>query len=268
MFRKDLGITMKHYKGYLIDLDGTMYRGTEVIKEAAEFVQRLISFNIPYLYVTNNSTKTPEQVADKLNQFQIPAKPEEVFTSAMASANYIKEQNSKANVYMIGETGLHTALNEKGLTIITEQSDSVDYVVVGLDQQISYEKLTLACLAIRNGASYIITNGDTALPTERGMLPGNGAIASVISVSTQQKPVVIGKPESIIVEQAIKILGVPKEETIMVGDNYHTDIMAGVNANIDTLLVHTGVTTQKDLLNYDILPTYTVNNLNEWPLTK
>lgn len=240
---------MKAYKGYLIDLDGTMYRGTEVIEEAAAFVKRLIAAKIPYLYVTNNSTKTPEQVAQKLREFDIPAKASEVFTSAMASANYIAEKSPEANVFMIGEEGLRQALEDKSLKLITD-SNNVDYVVAGLDQQITYEKLTVACLAVRNGASFIITNGDTALPSERGLLPGNGAITSVISVSTQQQPVVIGKPEAIIVSQAIKLLNLPKEDVLMVGDNYQTDILAGINANMDTLLVHTGVTTKEQLGEY------------------
>ncbi|KAB7666488.1 TIGR01457 family HAD-type hydrolase [Bacillus sp. B1-b2] len=256
---------MKNYKGYLIDLDGTMYRGTEVIQEAADFIKQLIKKDISYLYVTNNSTKTPEQVAEKLTEFGIPAKAEQVFTSAMASANYIAEQNQHADVLMIGEQGLLSALNQKKLSI-KQDSVEVDYVVVGLDQQITYEKLANACLAIRNGASYIITNGDTALPTERGLLPGNGALSSVITVSTKKEPLVVGKPESIIVEQAIKLLGLSKKDILMVGDNYHTDIMAGINAEIDTLLVHTGVTLKEDLLAYSIQPTYTVDSLVEWKL--
>lgn len=256
---------MKTYKGYLIDLDGTMYKGTEVIKEAADFVKKLIALHIPYLYVTNNSTKTPEQVAQKLREFQIPAKKEEVFTSAMAAANYIDEQSSHAAVYMIGELGLKTALQEKDITI-TQNYEDANYVVAGMDQQINYEKLSSACLAIRNGATYIITNGDTALPTERGLLPGNGALSSVMTVSTQTEPLVIGKPESIIVDQAIKLLGLKKEEVMMVGDNYHTDILAGIRANIDTLLVHSGVTTREQLNTYEQKPTYTVDSLAEWEL--
>ncbi|MEK5381837.1 TIGR01457 family HAD-type hydrolase [Niallia sp. FSL W8-0635] len=258
---------MKAYKGYLIDLDGTMYRGTEVIEEAAAFVKRLIAAKIPYLYVTNNSTKTPEQVAQKLREFDIPAKASEVFTSAMASANYIAEKSPEANVFMIGEEGLRQALEDKSLKLITD-SNNVDYVVAGLDQQITYEKLTVACLAVRNGASFIITNGDTALPSERGLLPGNGAITSVISVSTQQQPVVIGKPEAIIVSQAIKLLNLPKEDVLMVGDNYQTDILAGINANMDTLLVHTGVTTKEQLGEYSTQPTYTMDSLSDWVIKK
>ncbi|MFT8322570.1 MAG: TIGR01457 family HAD-type hydrolase [Bacillus sp. (in: firmicutes)] len=258
---------MKKYKGYLIDLDGTMYRGTEVIQEAAEFVKRLTAENIPYLYVTNNSTKTPEQVAQKLREFHIPAKKEDVFTSAMAAANYISTEKAKANVFMIGEQGLEDALSGQNL-LLSDGKAKVDYVVVGMDQQINYEKLTVACLAVRNGASYIITNGDTALPTERGLLPGNGALSSVITVSTQTEPLVIGKPASIIVDQAIKILGVAKEEVAMVGDNYHTDILAGIRANIDTILVHTGVTTKEQLALIEQKPTFTVDSLKDWELIK
>ncbi|MGG4409784.1 TIGR01457 family HAD-type hydrolase [Niallia taxi] len=254
---------MKNYKGYLIDLDGTMYKGTEVIEEAAAFVKRLIKLEIPYLYVTNNSTKTPEQVAQKLRDFGIPAKKKEVFTSAMAAAGYIYEQNKDASVYMIGEEGLRYALHEKGIHIITD-SEGADFVVAGMDQQITYEKLAQACLAVRSGAKYIITNGDTALPTERGLLPGNGALTSVITVSTQTTPLNMGKPEAIIVEQALKLLGIGKEDAIMVGDNYHTDIMAGLNAGMDTLLVHSGVTTLEHLATYENKPTYSVNSLSEW----
>ncbi|WP_312098493.1 TIGR01457 family HAD-type hydrolase [Niallia sp.] len=258
---------MKAYKGYLIDLDGTMYRGTEVIAEAAGFVKQLIALQIPYLYVTNNSTKSPEQVAQKLREFDIPAKASEVFTSAMASANYIAEKTPEANVFMIGEEGLEQALLEKSLKLVND-TENVDYVVAGLDQKITYEKLTVACLAVRNGAKFVITNGDTALPSERGLLPGNGAITSVISVSTQQQPVVIGKPESIIVDQAIKLLNLPKEDVLMVGDNYQTDIMAGINANIDTLLVYTGVTTKEQLGDYSTQPTFTVDSLSDWIVKK
>ena len=258
---------MKAFRGYLIDLDGTMYRGTEVIAEAAEFVKQLIAAQIPYLYVTNNSTKTPEQVAQKLREFQIPAKANEVFTSAMASANYIAEKSPGARVFMIGEEGLQRALVDKDLKLV-EDSEDVDYVVAGLDQQITYEKLTVACLAVRNGAKFVITNGDTALPSERGLLPGNGALTSVISVSTQQQPVVVGKPESIIINQAIKLLNLPKEDVLMVGDNYQTDIMAGINANMDTLLVHTGVTTKAQLSSYSVQPAYTVDSLSEWVIKK
>ncbi|MEH6936574.1 TIGR01457 family HAD-type hydrolase [Bacillus sp. JJ664] len=252
---------MKQYKGYLIDLDGTMYRGEEQIEEASRFIEALKEKGIPYLFVTNNSTRKPEQVADKLNRFNIPTTKEQVFTTSNATANYIKEQKENASVYMIGEEGLTFALEEVGLRITDDQPD---FVVSGLDRDINYEKLAKACLAVRNGATFISTNGDIALPTERGLLPGNGSLTSVIAVSTTVKPIFIGKPESIIMEQALKVLGVPKEDTLMVGDYYDTDILAGIHTGIDTLLVHTGVTTKEMLANYEKQPTYSVHSLEEW----
>lgn len=254
---------MNNYKGYLIDLDGTMYKGTEKIEAASDFVKRLRNKGIPYLFVTNNSSRTPAQVAEKLCDFDIPANEKLIFTTSQATANYIYGQKKDATVYCIGEEGIKTALQEKGFKFAGEKAD---YVVIGIDRDINYEKLTIACLAVRNGAVFISTNGDIALPTERGFLPGNGALTSVVSISTQVKPIFIGKPESIIMEQALKVLGTAKEDTIMVGDFYDTDILAGMNAGMDTLLVHTGVTTKELLAGYDRKPTYTVDTLDQWKI--
>lgn len=252
---------MTKYKGYLIDLDGTMYRGKELIAEAVSFIQGLKERGIPYLFVTNNSSRTPKQVADKLQNFGIEATEDTVFTTSMATANYIFERQPQASIFVIGEEGIRQALEEKGFQFAGEHAD---YVVSGIDRDINYEKLATACLAVRNGATFISTNGDIAIPTERGLLPGNGSLTSVISVSTQTIPTFIGKPESIIMEQALKVLGTDKAETLMVGDNYDTDIKAGMNAGLDTLLVHTGVTTKALLTGYEQQPTYVVDTLNQW----
>ncbi|WP_226669430.1 TIGR01457 family HAD-type hydrolase [Metabacillus litoralis] len=252
---------MKTYKGYLIDLDGTMYRGTEQIDAASDFVAYLVENNLPYLFVTNNSSQTPQQVADKLNKFQIQATKESVFTTSQATANYISEKKQNAAVYAIGEEGLKQALMNNGHQLVEENPE---YVVVGIDREINYEKLSKACVAVRNGATFISTNGDIAIPTEKGLLPGNGALTSVISVSTNTSPIFIGKPERIIVEQALQELGIDRKDTLMVGDNYATDIMAGMNCGLDTLLVHTGVTTREHLLHLPEKPTYTVDSLSEY----
>jgi 4-nitrophenyl phosphatase len=252
---------MKKYKGYLIDLDGTMYRGKEKIEEASEFVKYLYEKKIPYLFVTNNSSRTPQQVAQKLRDFGIPTLDEQVFTTSNATANYIYDYKPGAKIYVIGEEGIRTALTEKGFELVEENAD---VVVSGIDRTISYEKLALGCINIRNGARFISTNGDIAIPTERGLLPGNGSLTSVLTVSTETQPTFIGKPEKVIMEQALKVLGVPREETLMVGDNYHTDIKAGMNAGMDTLLVHTGVTTIAHLEKYEEQPTFTVNSLEDW----
>ncbi|AYJ91741.1 TIGR01457 family HAD-type hydrolase [Bacillus safensis] len=252
---------MMKYKGYLIDLDGTMYKGTEKIEEAGQFVQKLNELNIPYLFVTNNSSRTPKQVAEKLVSFDIPATEEQVFTTSMATANYIAEQKKDASVYVIGEEGIKQAIKEKGLTFGQEDAD---FVVVGIDRGITYEKLAVGAIAIRQGAQFVSTNGDIAIPTERGLLPGNGSLTSVLTVTTTVQPTFIGKPESIIMEQAMRVLGTDVSETLMVGDNYDTDIMAGMNAGMDTLLVHTGVTTKELLQKYEKQPTYVIDSLSEW----
>jgi 4-nitrophenyl phosphatase len=254
---------MREYKGYLIDLDGTMYKGTERIEAASDFVKRLRQKNLPYLFVTNNSSRTPAQVAEKLRGFDIPAEEDLVFTTSMATANYIYDRKKDASIYLIGEEGIRTALEEKGFQFAGEHAE---YVVVGIDRDLTYEKLAVACLAVRNGAVFLSTNADVALPTERGFMPGNGSITAVITVSTKTKPIFIGKPESIIVEQALKVLGTNKNETLMVGDNYDTDIMAGMNAGMDTVLVHTGVTTRDMLSGYDRKPTYSIESLDEWEI--
>ncbi|MBM4760738.1 TIGR01457 family HAD-type hydrolase [Bacillus sp. B15-48] len=253
----------KRYKGYLIDLDGTMYRGTERIEAASDFIDRLIKKDISYLFVTNNSSRTPEQVAAKLREFGIAATEKQVFTTSQATANYIYDRKQDATIYMIGEEGLRTALAAKGFA---QAGEDADYVVMGIDHEISYEKLAVACLAVRNGATFLSTNRDIAIPTERGLLPGNGSLTSVVAVSTQTQPIFIGKPESIIMEQALKVLGTNKEETIMIGDYYDTDILAGMNAGLDTLLVHTGVTTKELLEGYEVKPTYTIDTLDQWQI--
>ncbi|GAA5417598.1 acid sugar phosphatase [Paraliobacillus ryukyuensis] len=254
---------MKQYKGYLIDLDGTVYKGTEKIDAAIAFVKELKEKNIPYLFLTNNSTKHPKDVAKKLQDMDVPANTEDVFTTSMATAKYLADQKPGARVYPIGEEGLHMALKERGL-IIAETD--VDFVVMGLDRDINYEKLAVGALAIRSGATFVATNGDVTLPTERGFLPGAGSLISVLSVTTGVKPTFIGKPEAVIVEQALEVLGTEKEDTVMIGDNYHTDILAGINAGIDSLLVHSGVTTREEMRLIEKQPTHSIDSLAEWTL--
>lgn len=253
----------KEYKGYLIDLDGTIYKGTQVIPEAVDFIFRLRQKGIPYLYVTNNSSKTSVKVAEKLTGFGIEEDGSRVLTSSQAASNFLSVRHPGASVYAIGEEGLLSALVEKGLKL---QEENPDIVVMGIDREISYEKLAAACQAVRSGASFYSTNSDAALPTERGLLPGNGALTSVVSVATGQDPVFIGKPHTVIMEEALYELGMDRSEVLMVGDNYDTDILAGIHAEVDTLLVHTGVTSEEVLATKSVQPTYTLQSLSEWPL--
>ncbi|NBJ69251.1 MULTISPECIES: TIGR01457 family HAD-type hydrolase [Clostridia] len=252
----------KAYQGYLIDLDGTMYQGNEPIPYASDFVQTLHHKQIPYVFVTNNSSKTQEDVAAKLRKLDIPAEPDQIVTTSLATASYIKANHGLSRCYVIGEEGLHKALREEGHTI-TETEDC-DMVVIGIDRNITYEKLAKASIAVRNGATFISTNGDKSIPNERGLLPGNGSLTAVISICTGVDPIFIGKPEAVIMEEALEVLGLSKEKALMVGDNYATDIQAGIRAGIDTLMVFTGVTPFSDYEQLAVAPTHYVHNLKEW----
>lgn len=252
---------MKQYKGYFIDLDGTLFRGEEVIPGALEFVSQLNRKQIPYLYLTNNSTRSPEWVANKLQRMGYPARKEQVFTTALATARYLQEKEGEMSVYVVGEEGLFQAISEAGI-VITDQNP--DAVVVGLDRSFTYEKMKKACLAIRAGAKLIGTNADLALPTEEGLWPGSGSLAVAIAAASGTKPFFIGKPEPVIMHYALKKIGLNPEEVLVVGDNLQTDILAGKNGGMDTLLVYTGVTTPQMAKSSDLKATYAVDNLSDW----
>ncbi len=253
---------MKTYKGYLLDLDGTIYHGNRVIPEAITFITYLQETKTPYLYVTNNSSTTPEKVAERLSNMGLPTTADQVYTTSMATAKYLTEQKGQPKTYFaLGEEGLFTAMEEAGFTF-TQENPS--YVIIGIDRSVTYEKLTTAMRAIRNGATFIATNADPALPTEHGLMPGNGALVAAVATASAQRPTIIGKPESIIIKYALEKLGTKPEETIIVGDNLHTDIQAGINSGIDTLLVLSGYSTLEDADKHDEPPTYVEQSLLTW----
>ncbi|MGG1663038.1 TIGR01457 family HAD-type hydrolase [Brevibacillus sp. NRS-1366] len=255
---------MKRYKGYLLDLDGTIYRGGEAIPGAGEFVTYLKKQQIPYLFLTNNSAASPLLVAERLQAMGIEAEEKDVYTSSMATATYLKEQApAGTRVYVVGEDGLREQLQTAGYTI-TEEAPR--YVICGIDRSFSYEKLTIAARAIRAGATLLATNADAALPTEEGLFPGNGSLVAAVSVAAATKPIVIGKPESIIVRYALERLGTQETDTLIVGDNLYTDIEAGANSGLDSLLVLTGYSTREEAANHLVKPTHIADDLAEWRL--
>lgn len=250
------------YEGYLIDLDGTIYRGSEPIPAGRRFVEQLQARQIPFLFLTNNTTKTPETVANRLaNEFSIHVGPETVYTATLATIDYLNDANKGKKVYVIGEPGLIEPILAAGYVW---EDETPDYVVVGLDTDVTYEKFVVATLAIQKGATFIGTNPDKNIPTERGLLPGAGSVIAMIEASTQQKAIYIGKPEAIIMEKAVETLGMEKANVLMVGDNYTTDILAGINNGIDTLLVLSGFTQKADVPTLPVPPTYLVDSLDEW----
>ncbi len=251
---------MKTYKGYCIDLDGTVYRGKEPILETVQFVHHLQQHDIEPFFVTNNASQTADQVKAKLEGFGIEAKRSHIMTSAMAAAKYIVLHYPGVSVSMIGESGLREALVENGVKII---ESSQDVFVMGIDRNITYEKLAQACLDIRKGAVFISTNSDRAFPTERGLLPGNGAFTTLVQTSTGVDPIFIGKPGGQMLEIIQREHQFAKEDMVMIGDNYDTDILAGIGFGIDTIHVNSGVTSTKDVLSKPFPPTITLDNLLE-----
>jgi len=251
----------KEYEGYLIDLDGTMYNGNEKIEEAADFINRLRKVDKPFLFLTNNSTANPETVTNKLKKVSdVKAYPKEVFTSTEATITYLHKMKAR-RIYVIGEAGLLEGLRAADFKLTDHE---VDAVVVGLDSQVDYAQLEKATLLIQEGAAFIGTNPDTNLPTERGLVPGNGALIAFLEASTGQEATVIGKPEAIIMEAALEKIGLKKEDVLMVGDNYTTDIQAGIRNGIDTLLVLTGFTRKEDVVNLPTPATHVVDTLEQW----
>jgi len=250
------------YKGYLIDLDGTIYLGNEPIEAGKRFVDRLKAADIPFLFVTNNTTKTPDAVKDRLSkQFDIDVPSETIYTASLATVDYMKDKNLGNKVYVIGETGLKDAIFSSGFVL---DEENPDYVVVALDTELTYEKLAVATLAIQKGAHFIGTNPDKNIPTDRGLMPGAGSLIASIETSTQTSATYIGKPESIMMEKALERLNLSRMDVMMVGDNYETDIRAGIDNDIDSLLVLTGFTKEKDVPTLPIAPTHVVNSLDEW----
>ncbi|MBM7632000.1 TIGR01457 family HAD-type hydrolase [Geomicrobium sediminis] len=249
------------YDGYLLDLDGTVYRGNEVIPEAVIFVNWLIKEQKKFLFVTNNSSKTPEQAVDRLNSMSIPAKREHIFTSALMVAHHVQQMTDRPkSAYIIGSTGLKVALEEVGLI---EQDVDPDVVIVGIDRTFTYDKLEKASLAIQKGAKFIATNGDKMIPTERGFVPGNGSIIAAIEVASGKEALVMGKPNPMFIKQAAEIISTPHQKTIMIGDNYDTDISAGIAAGVDTLHVDTGVTRNTVVKKKAIQPTFSIRTFKD-----
>lgn len=248
------------YKGYLVDLDGTMYLGSKPIKEAGPFIDRLRAADVPFLFLTNNSTAAPEDIVTKLDKMDVKAKAKEVYTSSLATVDYLDSKEGN-QVYVIGESGLKDSIKEAGYEW---NEENPDFVVVGLDRSVTYEKFNIATLAIHNGAEFICTNEDTNIPTEKGMSPSAGALAAFLETSTDQKAKYIGKPESIIMEKGIERLGLEKSEVAMIGDNYATDILAGINNDIDTVLVFSGLTSPEQLKLMNQQPTHTIDSLDDW----
>lgn len=254
-------------QGFLIDLDGTLYRGNEVIPYAQAFIAKLVMDQLPFLLVTNNSSRTPEQVSNHLRELGITVSPESIYTSSGAAVQYIQEHQAARRVAVIGEAGLRSTLTDSGF-ILTE--DQPEILVQGIDREFTYAKLTAAVRFLSAGASFVLTNPDLLLPSHTGLLPGAGSIAASITAASGVSPVIIGKPSPIIMNYAIRKLGLAAENVWVIGDNILTDIQGGALAGCKTALVLTGVATPDNVIDQlartDVKPDLICNDLQQFTL--
>jgi len=246
-------------QGYLIDMDGVIYRGHELIPGAKEFIRLLVDNKIPFIFMTNNSQRTRRDVATKVQRMGIPAEEHHIFTCAIATARFLARQKPDGTAYVIGEGGLLQALHEVGYSIVDSDPD---YVVVGEGRVLSMEMAEKAVKMIQQGARLIATNPDPNCPTEDGLLrPGCGAIAALLEKTTGASAFSVGKPSPVMMRQARKELGLATEETTVIGDTMETDVLGGVQMGYRTLLVLTGSTSRESLRQYAFMPSMVVDSV-------
>ena len=245
-------------KSYLIDMDGVIVRGSEVVPGADAFIQRLHDRNIKFLILTNNPIYTPTDLHHRLQRLGINVTPEHLYTSAQATATFLKSQKPNGTAFVLGESGLTEALHEIGY-VLTEHDP--DYVVLGETTAYSYASITQAVRLIKEGARFVATNPDPSGPGEGGLVPACGAVAALIESATGVHPYFVGKPNPLMMRIALRYLDEHSENAIMVGDRMDTDIRTGTESGLQTVLVLTGVTTREMVERFPYRPTRIVDSV-------
>jgi NagD protein len=225
-----------------MDMDGVLIREDSAIPGAAEFIQRLKDGGTPFLVLTNNSIYTRRDLAARLRAVGLDVPEDSIWTSALATAGFLQDQRPDGTAFVIGETGLTTAMHQAGYTL-TERNP--DYVVLGETRTYSFERITQAIRLIDNGARFIATNPDPTGPSNEGSLPATGSVAALITHATGVAPYFVGKPNPLMMRSALNAIDAHSESTAMVGDRMDTDMVAGLEAGLETVLVLTGVSTRE-----------------------
>jgi NagD protein len=244
---------MEGIKNYLSDMDGVILRGTTLIPGAADFVQNLLSNGIPFLILTNDSKYTQRDLQVRLSFMGLEVPPEAIFTSALATAQFLRDQHPGGSAFVIGEAGLTTALHDIGYALTDHNPD---YVVLGETTSYSVERITRAIRLVTGGARFIATNPDVMGPGEGGIVPATGAVAALISAATGIQPYYIGKPNPLMMRSALRALGAHSEDSVMIGDRMDTDIISGIESGVRTILVLTGVTSRENVDRFPYRPTW------------
>jgi NagD protein len=249
---------METPKNYFTDMDGVLVSGRTLIPGADRFLERVRASGAEYLVLTNNPLYTPRDLAHRLGTIGLDIPPERIFTSAMATAHFLRAQKPDGTAFVIGESGLTEAIHNVGY-VITDLNP--DYVVLGETNAYNFELITQAIRLVADGAHFIATNPDPSGPTEKGLVPACGAMAALIESASGFSPFFVGKPNPLMMRTALNYLGVHSEDTVMVGDRMDTDIIAGVEAGMETILVLTGVTRREGVSRYPYQPTHIVESV-------
>jgi len=243
---------------FLMDMDGVLVRGAQLIPGADEFIARLRARHIPFLILTNNSLYTQRDLQARLTRVGLHVEPQELFTSALATAQFLHSQKPNGSAYVIGEAGLTTALHDVGY-VLTDSAP--DYVVLGETLSYSFVRLTQATRLVAEGARFIATNPDVNGPSEGGLVPATGAVAELVAAATGVKPYFVGKPNPLMMRAALRQLGGHSESSVMIGDRMDTDIVAGTEAGMATILVLSGVTAREQVHRFPYRPSVIVESV-------
>lgn len=233
-------------RGLILDIDGCLARGNQALPGALETVQALKHRGIKLAYMTNDNQRTTETWVQRLGAMGIPAEPDEILTSAVVAAEFVKAQYADRPVFPVGATGLMSALEERGLTLV-DDPEQAGVLVMGRDPDFDQETLNLACQAIWHGADFVATNLDRRVPKQGGFVPGTGAMVQAVAWATSTEPKVMGKPSHWAAEMGMRMLGVEPAEGAIAGDNLEQDIKMGKVAGLRTALVLTGSSTREDV---------------------
>jgi NagD protein len=248
----------REIKSWLSDMDGVLVHEEHAIPGASDFIKRLVKADIPFLVLTNNSIYTQRDLALRLRQSGLDVPEERIWTSALATAHFLRDQRPGGSAFVIGEAGLTTALHEAGYTMTEREPD---FVILGETRTYSFERITSAIRLIDNGARFIATNPDPTGPSRDGALPATGSVAALIERATGKSPYYVGKPNPLMMRSALNAIDAHSESTAMIGDRMDTDIVAGLEAGLHTVLVMTGVTTVEQADRFPFRPSRIVDSI-------
>jgi NagD protein len=243
---------------FICDMDGVIYHGNQLLPGVPRFVEFLQTAGKPFLFLTNSSERSPRELSQKLARLGVTVAEEHFYTSALATAAFLASQRPRGSAYIIGEPGLVNAMYESGFSM---NDTDPDYVVVGETRSYSFEKIERAIKLVLRGARLIGTNPDLTGPVEGGLVPACGSLCSPIELSTGRKAYYVGKPNPLMMRHALKRLASRREETVIIGDRMDTDIIAGIETEIDTVLVLSGVTSAGDLDRFPYRPHHVLSGV-------